>query len=523
MEGSSVTMTNSNRSSFHNEEILGNNFASATLTKANDEEVAVMVGIDERGEHRRVKPFLYLVVGIVSMCGLLYGLDLGSVGATFVMDGFRQHVNWDCSSASDNCESTADRDKGLISFFFGIGATIGSLVNPYFAERYGRRPSLALSTLIYAFGSAIQTFAPSMQLLWTGRFFLGTGIGMLSMVAPVYVAEVAPDRVRGSMGILYDLSTALGIVTGSAASIGLKEWQNGWRISYEVGLPFALLLLLTLALKVVPESPRWLAAQGPEQDLVLTLKLLRFEEELESETETLHKEVQELREIGEASWPEVFSTNNMMRRRVMLGVFFFAIQQLSGVAAVLFYAPDVLNTFFEEDQAILGTLALTVLGFLSTTATVVAVDRLGRTKLLVYGGAIMFLCLVPLAVLASLEQSEWVGWAVLVLSGIFIVSSFISWGPALYVLCSEMFPYRTRGKANGVTSMSHWLFASVVGAVFPIASSASLSGCFIFFAICIFSGTSAVYFLQVETTGKTFAEIDEAFLQHKPTFKRKDW
>ena len=212
-----------------------------------------------------------------------------------------------------------------------------------------------------------------------------------------------------------------------------------------------------------------------------------------------------------------------MRRRVLLGFFFFAVQQLSGATAVFFYAPDILNTFFTEDQAILGTMALSLINLVVTAVTVVMIDKYGRTKLLVYGGTMMCLCLVALALLSTMSQTLVVAWMVLALSALYLIASALSWGPAVWVLCSEMFPYRTRGKATGVTTTSHWFFFLLVGSVFPIASTVSLCGCFVFFAVCIALGTGAVYFLQVETTGMTSAQIDQAFLLHKPTFKRKDW
>lgn len=135
----------------------------------------------------------------------------------------------------------------------------------------------------------------------------------------------------------------------------------------------------------------------------------------------------------------------------------------------------------------------------------------------------MVLCLVPLAVSSSLDHSEALGWTALTLSGVYIFGMSLSWGPCLYVLCPEMFPYSTRGKATGVTTMSHWLFFTIVSSVFPIASTVSLTGCFIGFAVCTLAGVGAVYFLQVETSGKSFDQIDEAFLLHKPTLIRKDW
>lgn len=477
----------------------------------------------QRGSDKRIKPFMILVSCVAACSGILYGLDLGGIGASFLMQSFRYHFDWSCEDGKCYVDKeTIDRDKGFISLFFGLGATVGSLVSPYFAEKHGRRPCLSLSTLVYIAGAALQTTAANMQVLWLGRFVTVTGIGMLSMVAPVYIAESAPQHARGALGIFYDLATVSGISVAAAANLGLKEWHAGWKMAYGLGLVFAAILLFSL-LAFMPESPRWLCANATEEEMLKSLSQLRYEDELQAEKIKLQGEIQEAQELGEASWREVFSNSKMMRRRVLLGFFFFAIQQLSGGSAVHFYAPDILNTFFSEDEAILWAFGLTLVTCVSTALTAVVVDRYGRTKLLVYGGAMMTACLFLLAFFSTKDDKSWTGWVIIVTAVIYYVAFALSWGPTLYVLCAEIFPYRTRGKATGLTTMSHWLAATIVGAVFPVASTVSLTSCFVFFGFCALAGTLTVYFLQVETNGMTSAQIDEAFLNHKPTFKRKDW
>ena len=317
------------------------------------------------------------------------------------------------------------------------------------------------------------------------------------------------------------MAITVGIVVASAANLGLKNWDEGWRLSYGGNIVFAIIMLICLVF--MPESPRWLAAHGTEEQLREALNCTRFEDEFELEMTKFQAEVEEERKLGDAPWSEVFSSNNLMGRRVLLGFLFFAFQQMSGINAVMFYVPDILNTFFSEDQAIMGTFILNIINCLSTFITVATVDEFGRTKLFVLGGCFMFPCLVASAIFSSMEQTIGVGWGVLVFSALYIIGFAFSWGPLCWIACSEMFPYRTRGKANGITTMSHWLFTTIIGAIFPVASTASLSGCFGFFAVSIFIGTVVVYLFQVETAGKTSHEIDQAFANHKPGLKRKDW
>jgi MFS family permease len=189
----------------------------------------------------------------------------------------------------------------------------------------------------------------------------------------------------------------------------------------------------------------------------------------------------------------------------------------------MFYAPDILTTFFTEEAAIRGTFILNLINFLATFITVFTVDRFGRVKLLIYGGIIMFATLVANAVLSSLSETITVGWCVIAVCAVFIIGFAFSWGPVVWIVCSEMFPYRTRGKSTGLTTMTNWLCTTIVGAVFPVASTASLSGCFAFFAVAIFIGNWVVYLCQVETAGLNSLEIEAAYKAHKPALKRKNW
>ena len=394
-------------------------------------------------------------------------------------------------------------------------------MNPYFAEKYGRRPCLMLSTFVFIFGASIQTAAPEMWVMWLGRIFSGMGIGMLSMCVPIYNAECAPEHTRGQIGTLWQVAITAGILIASAANLGLKNWAEGWRLSYGGNIAFAILLLLCLIF--MPESPRWLASNGTEEQLMAALKRLRYEDEIEHEAAKLRKEVEAEKQLGKAAWREVFSMDNNMRYRIILGCSLQAFQQLCGINAIMFYAPDILNTFFTEDKAIIGTFGLNTVNFLSTFITIATVERFGRVKLMVTGGLMMVVALVVCAILSAMDQTVNVGYAVIAFACLYIVGFAISWGPVVWIVCSEIFPLRTRGKGTGLTSMTNWLCTTIVGAVFPIASTASLTACFVFFAVMISMGIATVYLYLPEIKGLTILQTDKAFAKHEPKLKRKQW
>ena len=189
----------------------------------------------------------------------------------------------------------------------------------------------------------------------------------------------------------------------------------------------------------------------------------------------------------------------------------------------MFYAPDILDTFFTEDQAIAGAFVLNAINFFSTFITVYTVDKYGRVKLLLLGGLVMMFTLVANGILSTLSQTKAIGWLVLAFAALYIVGFAFSWGPVVWSVCAEIFPYRTRGKSTGLTTMTNWMATTVVGALFPMASTASLSGCFFFFAAMITCGMIVVYFFQVETAKMTSAQIDEAYHNHKPKLIRTVW
>jgi sugar porter (SP) family MFS transporter len=501
-------------------------------TLATDVELAPAVADLEHGEGyhaketKRVKGTVILLACIAALGGLVFGYDIAGAGATFVMEGFRLHFGWECADDAIDCTpasaATIDMQKGLINGLFGIGAAIGALLNGYIAEKIGRRLCLGVSATVFILGASMQAAAPIMSVMFVGRVFSGMGVGMLSLGSPVYTGECAPEHVRGALGTLWQLAITIGILIASAANLGLQHWDQGWRISYGGNIVFAVLLVACLAF--IPESPRWLAAHGSDEDIQRALAQLRFEDDLESELKKLRHEVEEERALGQAPWSEVFSNKNNMRRRVIIGFSLFAVQQLCGINAIMFYAPDILNTFFTESEAIAGTFALNTINCLSTLITVASVDKFGRTKLLSVGGLLlMFPCLLACGILSVIEQTQAVGWLVLVFAALYIVGFAFSWGPILWIMVPEMFPYHTRAKAASLCIMSNWLCTTIVGALFPVASTASLAACFFFFAAAIFIGVGITYFFQVETARKTSDEIDQAYEDHKPALKRKDW
>lgn len=476
-------------------------------------------------KERKPKPFIVLVAMCAAMGGLIFGYDIAGAGGTFLMDGFQIHFGWECAEGDVSCvpasQSVIDHDQGFINGLFGTGATFGAIASPWMADTYGRRPCLGLAAIIFTIGAILQMTAPAMPAMFVGRAIAGFGIGSLSMCSPVYIAELAPENVRGMLATLWQLAITSGILIASAANLGLKHWDQGWRLSYGGNILFAILLMV--ALLFMPESPRWLIVQGQEDKARKAMSRIRYDDTIEDDLLEMKIECHEELGRGVSTWREVFVTENKMRYRLFLGMGLQTFQQLCGINAIMFYAPTILANFFGESEAITGTFILNGINFLSTFITIYAVEKVGRVKLLLSGGIIMTFALIAMAILSSLDATKQIGYIVVTFAGIFIIGFAYSWGPIVWVVCAEIFPLRTRGKATGLTTMSNWTWTTIVGATFPKASTASLSGCFAFFSIVIFAGICTVYFFMAEIAKKNLIEIDEAYENHKPKLIRKKY
>jgi len=470
----------------------------------------------------RAKPFVLAVAVTAALGGLIFGYDIGGAGATFVMDGFKAHFGWDTAS-----QRSIDIDTGLINGLFGTGAAFGALGAPFLFNSKGRKATMVGGALLFILGAALQAAAVNMPMLYIPRLLSGAGIGMLSMVSPVYIAEVAPESHRGQLATLWQLAITAGIVLASILNIWLADWDEGWRISYGGNIVFALALLAILP--SMPESPHFLVTKGRYDDARAALAKVRFENQIEWEMEELQMETMEFKEHGEATWGEVFDNgNSKMKTRVITGVLLQSIQQLSGINAIMFYAPSIFEDFFGSKGGIYGALALNIVNFFATFITMVTIERYGRVFILFSGGIMMCIALICETALSAVdasreEHSQELGIAIIALCAVYVIGFAYSWGPVVWVVCAEMFPIRGRGKANSLTTFTNWFWTTVVGALFPIASTASLAGCFGFFAAVIFISLFFVYFFLPETANRSAPEIDREFMTHKPEYPRKKW
>lgn len=329
---------------------------------------------------------------------------------------------------------------------------------------------------------------------------------------------------------MWQFLVTTGMLLGQGVNVGLESVAWGWRMSYSLNGIFAVVLLLCL-FTFMPESPRFIASRSSDENgdaefsLIQRTKLrsvmqkLRYDEDVDHAVEAIEKEVCDDKELGDASWAEVFASDNKMRYRVLLGVALQAFNQLSGNEAINFYSPIILENMFGD--AIFWSFLLGIINFVAVCVSILTIDRFGRLPLFFVGGITMFATQLANSIYQSIsDQSNTINSLFFASLAVFSFAYHCSWGPLAWDIAAEMFPLRERGKAVGLTTMSNFLFNTVVASSFSYTIDASPAGSFGFFCACIFTNLTIAYFFLPETAHKTSAEIDEAFMNHKPKICR---
>eukprot|EP00121_Abeoforma_whisleri_P005736 Awhi_evm1s5204 len=483
-----------------------------------------------------IKFFVVIVAIVAAFGGLLFGFDIGGSGGTFVMDGFRAQFGWPMDGENPEWVS---QQQGWISSLFSLGALCGALPSGTLADLIGRKKLLMLNCVIFTIGVSIQAASFNIEMLYAGRFIGGFAIGSLSMVVTMYQSEMAPERIRGILVTMQQLCITFGIVLAAAANVGLRHVEWGWRVSYggNVVLSVAMFIMLIF----LDESPRWLVQKGKHNEARKALLRIRQKEEVEFELAAIMKTCEEENEIGSAimktceeeneigsgKWLDLFRKDNNMAYRTFLGCGSQFLQQICGINAIMFFAPDIISTFFGAEQAIYGNLGIQVANFLATFITIVLIERMGRVSLLQIGAVGMAVGTLLVCILSSpaldYQNDQTTGVFIIVFCTIYVIFFAFSWGPVVWVLCSEIYPQNLRGKGMSLSTTTNWAFATVIGKITPIMyrpENLDLWGTFLFFScwcviLFIFSST-----MIPETAGVPLENMDNIFDSFKVGLRR---
>jgi SP family arabinose:H+ symporter-like MFS transporter len=394
-----------------------------------------------------------------------------------------------------------------------VGCMIGAALAGLLSDRFGRKKVLLLSAVLFAV-SAVGSAIP--QNLWqfvVARMLGGFAVGMASMLSPLYIAEVSPARIRGRLVSLNQITIISGmlvvsIVNWLIASPEDESWNvaTGWRWMFGSETLPALLFFGLLFL--VPESPRWLTKQGREDEALAILAHVGGRQRAQLEMKEIYNAIaQEGGSIGELFRPGI-------RTALAVAVVLAVLQQVTGINAVLYYAPKIFaSAEVTPTQALLQTAALQVVNVLLTLVAILVVDRGGRKPLLLITSAAMGISLLLLGGAFWLKLGAvWV----FVLTLAYVGSFAVAMGPVVWVVLAEIFPTRIRGRAMAVATVSLWVACFAVSqSVPPMFKHLGQAATFWTYALmCAVSFVFVMRFVP-ETKGKTLEEIERSWTRSR--------
>lgn len=452
--------------------------------------------------------YLLLITIVSSLGGLLFGYDTGVINGTqfyfskyFELDAFMK--GWVVSSA-------------LVGCFFG------ALFSGIISKIYGRKVSLIVSAVLFtisAWGSGLpEIFPQSIPLLVFFRLIGGVGIGIASMNAPTYIAELAPARTRGKMVTYYQLAIVVGffvvfLATYTIGNSGDVEYNinRGWRVMFWSELIPCFIFLFLLF--VVPKSPRWLILKGRDQEAKEVLTSLHGEAMAEKEFSEICLSIDQ---AHEPKLGEVFKKGFLSI--VIIGTALSALQQLTGINAVLYYGADIFEKAlgFGQEDVLKQQILLAGVNLVCTFVAMGTVDRLGRKPLIYLGCFGMTTGFLMLGLSLKMDQ---VGLISLISILVFIGSFALSMGPVVWVLLSEMFPNRIRSIAMSIAVAAQWGMNYAVSQTFPVIVDSEVNQSadwnqslpyFIFIGFIVITALLTYKFIP-ETKGKSLEELESSW------------
>ena len=437
-------------------------------------------------------PALVVVASIIAAFGgLLFGYDTGVVAAAlpFIKDAF----------------ALDDTMKQVVTASLLAGAVIGVIAGGSLSDRFGRRSTLLGVTVLYAVATAASAIAPSTGFLIGSRFFLGIAIGISSLVVPTYIAEMSPPKNRGALVSLHQFMVTVGILIAYLVGYGLAGEASGWR--WMIGVAIAPAVLMFFGVLLLPESPRWLIAQGEQARARAVLARTRPADRVADE---LAEIVEMVREEGRISYRELLGPR--FRRWISVGVVAAGASQVVGVNAVIYYVPTILEDVggYGKSTAIGVSVAVGIVNVLFTIPALLWIDRMGRRVWILGGTGVIIVALGALgAVFLFPLQNTGVFIALLVVLMVYESAFACSLGIAIWLVNSEIFPNNVRGKAASFGIVTHWAMNLVVSlTVLTLINAIGAPGVFWLYGVLGILCLVYLYRWLPETKNRTLEEIE---------------
>ncbi len=431
----------------------------------------------------------------VSLGGFLFGLD------TVVISS--------CEKTIQQLWNLSDAMTGQMVAMALYGTIVGAVLGGIPAENYGRKNTLFVIAILYLVSAIGCGLAPDVWTLMFFRFIGGLSVGASSVVAPMYISEISPSEKRGQLTALFQFNIVFGILIAYLSNwlIGIGD-PNSWRLMLGiVALPSLVFVILVLS---VPESPRWLVLKkGKTDEALQTLKIINPDnaQEMLNAMQTTDNQA-----VKGTNLAEFFS--GKYNFPIWLAFLFAFFNQVSGINAVIYYAPRIFeDAGLATSSALLSSVGIGVVNLIFTMLGLTFIDKYGRRFLMYIGsfGYIISLSLVSLAFFGVLPSD---GMTVPFLLFAFIAAHAIGQGAVIWVFISEIFPNNIRSWGNSLGSSTHWVFAALIAGNFPVlAKSLGQGTIFAFFAFMMLFQLLFVWKMMPETKGISLEDLEKKLVK----------
>jgi sugar porter (SP) family MFS transporter len=444
---------------------------------------------------------LGVVALVATFGGLLFGYD------TSVINGALEPMKAELG--------LTDLTEGVVTSSLLFGAAVGAITGGRLSDAWGRRKAILLMSGFFFFGALVCVFAPNVEVMVTGRVLLGLAVGAASTVVPVFLAELAPYEIRGSLSGRNEMMIVIGqlaaFVINAVVGNVWGEYGGVWRIMLAVvTIPAAALFIGMLR---VPESPRWLIDHGQFDEAVEVLRQVRPAGRAEEEARQIAGATYSDSKRETLDWRSVLS-HRWLRRILLVGIGLGVAQQLTGINSIMYYGQAILKEAgFDQGTALVVNIAPGVIAVVGALIALRMMDSFSRRRTFIIGFSLTTVChlLIGIGSLVLPVGNPLRPWVILALVVAFVGSMQTFLNVAVWVTLSEIFPLKMRAFGMGTSVFVLWLTNAFLGLYFPtLVSAIGITGCFFGFAVVNLLALVFVRTQVPETRGRTLEELEEA-------------
>ena len=433
---------------------------------------------------------------VVAIGGFLFGFD------TAVISGAEKSIQqyWELSSF----------ELGLTISIALIGTIFGALFGSIPSDKYGRKNTLFLVAILYLVASLGTALSQSWYLFLLFRFLGGLGVGASSVTAPIYISEISPAKKRGSLVALFQFNVVLGILISYFSNylIG-NSTETSWR--WMLGIQAVPSLAFLILVRLVPETPRWLILKGGKFEAAKAILKIINPTGYETDYNNIMK--------GHEHDAEKHVAEKLFQSKykfpVALAILFAFFNQVSGINAIIYYAPRIFEmTGLGTSSSLLSTAGIGLVNFLFTLLAIRFIDKIGRRTLMFIGsiGLIISLSVVSRAFFIH----DFANYTVIIGLLMFIAFFAFSQGAVIWVFISEIFPNQVRAKGQTLGSVTHWIMAAIIAFSFPVLAEKFGGGItFLFFTIMMVLQLIFVWKMMPETKGRSLEDIGSTIVSEE--------